>query len=65
MIKIYVSSNQCSDLFYITNQLFRREDPEPKPKRDGAKSFSCPKCSRTFPILQLLQNHVNDCLDRP
>lgn len=28
------------------------------------KQFSCPKCNKPFPILTLLQNHVNACLDR-
>ena len=31
----------------------------------GRKTYSCPKCNKGFPIVQLLQNHVNDCLDRP
>lgn len=34
-------------------------------RRDRDRTFSCPKCSKVFPILALLQNHVNDCLDRP
>ena len=44
---------------------FRLEEPVLRPKRDTAQTFNCPKCSKTFAVLRLLQNHVNDCLDRP
>lgn len=37
--------------------------PRPAKPKDG-KQFSCPKCGKSFPILQILQNHVNACLDR-
>ena len=43
----------------------RGPSPPPRPQKPKeAKSFSCPKCGKSFPILQILQNHVNDCLDR-
>ncbi len=40
-----------------------RYDPPPV-KTTEKKIFSCPKCNKTFPLLTLLQNHVNACLDR-
>jgi len=43
----------------------RGASPPPRPQKPKeAKAFNCPKCGKSFPILQILQNHVNDCLDR-
>jgi len=43
----------------------RGASPPPRPaKPKESKAFNCPKCGKSFPILQILQNHVNDCLDR-
>jgi hypothetical protein len=43
----------------------RGPSPPPRPQKPKEnKAFNCPKCGKSFPILQLLQNHVNDCLDR-
>ena len=44
--------------------IFRYDQPPKTPKNSERKTFSCPKCGKTFPILTLLQNHVNACLDQ-
>ena len=35
---------------------FRLEEPVLRPKRDTAQTFNCPKCSKTFAVLRLLQD---------
>ena len=43
----------------------RGPSPPPRPQKPKeAKAFNCPKCGKSFPVLQILQNHVNACLDR-
>ena len=43
----------------------RGQSPPPRPqKAKETKAFNCPKCGKSFPVLQILQNHVNACLDR-
>ena len=63
--------NQCYQLFryYLAKNhtkiaIFRYDQPPKTPKNSERKTFSCPKCNKAFPILTLLQNHVNACLDQ-
>jgi len=35
-----------------------------EPEEEEGEIFNCPKCNKEFRNMQLLQRHVNDCLDR-
>lgn len=47
----------------IPTTVNRRNFREPDEEED-AEIFNCPKCNKEFRNMQLLQRHVNDCLDR-
>ena len=63
----YKKTTTCMFLIILILFLsfFRAETRQTTQQGDQAKKqFSCPKCNKPFPILTLLQNHVNACLDR-